>query len=256
MIVGLYQCRSPAGDVRLALDILEEALRHAAVADVDMLVMPELFLPGYRAGVNATLKADLQHEISGLDHRGVGLVLGMPEQRASQTHNSAFCYDGSGTLIATHQKLQPFGAAEAARFVAGTGHTIFDYMGIRFGVLICYDVEFPEHVRELARAGAQVILVPTANMMPFINVNQIIVPARAAENGVTIVYANYCGSEGDLDYTGHSIIAGPDGYALAAKGTGTGLCVAELPNGWSEHGIPLSTQIDDLNTVRVKRTTL
>ena len=86
-------------------------------------------------------------------------------------------------------------------------------------------------------------------MMPFVNVHHIAVPSRAMENGITIVYANYCGSEGDLDYTGLSGVFGPDGYPLAMKGQGEGLCVAELPGTWSEHGIPVATQLTDLRTV-------
>ena len=82
--------------------------------------------------------------------------------------------------------------------------------------------------------------------MPFVNVNQVMVPSRAAENGVTIVYANYCGSEKDLTYTGLSGIFGPDGYLLAGKGQRPGLCVADLPGAWREHDMPLSTQQSDL----------
>ena len=107
-------------------------------------------------------------------------------------------------------------------------------------------MEFPEHVRALARQGAEVLLVPTANMMPFTNVNQIMVPARAAENAISVVYANYHGAAGHLTYTGLSRIVGPDGFTLAQCKEGTGLCVAVVPEpGQSAQGIPPSTQLRD-----------
>ncbi len=122
---------------------------------------------------------------------------------------------------------------------------VFDFKGTRFGLMICYDIEFPEHVRALARAGAQVILTPTANMMPFVNVNRIGVPSRAYENAVTVVYANLTGNEGDLDYVGQSLIAGPDGLPLARMGDEEGLLVVDVPTGIGASGIPLSTQLTD-----------
>ncbi len=95
----------------------------------------------------------------------------------------------------------------------------------------------------------QTIIVPTANMKPFINVNQITVPARALESRLNIVYANYTGIEGDLDYVGHSAIFAPDGYLLGGKGFGEGLVVAEATDQPGENGIPLSTQFEDYRPV-------
>ena len=165
------------------------------------------------------------------------------------TLNSAYVFGASGSEIAKYRKIQLFGEDEKALYTPGNSYQTFDYLGVKFGLLICYDVEFPEHVRELARRGVDVVLVPTANMMPYVNSNLIMVPSRAVENGITIVYANYCGTEAHLDYVGLSTICGPDGYALACKGQNPGLIVAELPNGWSERDAPVSSQHNDLISV-------
>jgi predicted amidohydrolase len=69
--------------------------------------------------------------------------------------------------------------------------------GWKLGLLICYDLEFPENARRLALAGAELILVPTANMVPFDFVADVTVRARAFENQCYVAYANYCGHEGD-----------------------------------------------------------
>lgn len=248
MRVGLFQAPSPSGDLNAGLAVIESALARASGSGVEILVMPELFLPGYNA-VTATPPEGwdaVMPRLTELCARSrVALAIGLPEYTKDAVYNSAFVIGPDGAQIAKYRKVQLYGAREKALFQAGDQLVTFDYRGMRFGLLVCYDVEFPEHTRALARAGASVLLVPTANMVPFINVCLIQIPGRALESGLTIVYANYCGSEGDLDYVGHSIIAGPDGYPLGSKGTGAGLVVAELPDGIGENGIPLSTQLAD-----------
>lgn len=247
MRLGLYQATSPSGDIDAGLAVLNDALHQAKAASIDMLVLPELFLPGYQACVHGALGDTVidKAQAAAADH-GVALTIGLPEPRDGATFNSAFSFGSDGALLATYQKIQLFGPDEAGAFKAGSDYVVFDYKGVRFGLMICYDVEFPEHVRALKRLGAQAILVPTANMEPFSNVNQYLVPARAMENAVTVVYANYCGSEGALEYVGRSLIAGPDGHSLAVKGHAPGLAFADLPTGWREHDVPLSTQLQDL----------
>jgi predicted amidohydrolase len=75
--------------------------------------------------------------------------------------------------------------------------SIIEYGGLRIGILICYDVEFPENVRRLALAGAHLIAVPTA--LPATDQAGLIarkmVPVRAFENQLFIAYANHCGAD-------------------------------------------------------------
>ena len=100
--------------------------------------------------------------------------------------------------------------------------------GLKVGLLICYDVEFPEAVRALALAGADVVAVPTALIRPFDIVARTLVPARAYENQVYIAYAGLCGSEGGLGYCGLSCIVAPDGRDLARAGDDPALLLAEI----------------------------
>lgn len=253
MRLALYQATSPAGNIPAGLSVVDGALAGAAAAGADMLVMPEAFLPGYNAVTTAPPAgwAVVHPALADMCRRHrTGLTIGLPDYTDGAVFNTALTLADDGTQIASYRKIQLFGDAEAALYTPGDQLVTFDFRGTRFGLLICYDVEFPEHTRALARAGAEVILVPTANMMPFVNVNQIVVPARAAESAITIVYANYCGAEGALTYTGLSGIFGPDGYALAAKGTNSGLIVEDVPDGWSEHGIPAATQLTDLRPAK------
>ena len=101
----------------------------------------------------------------------------------------------------------------------------------KIGQLICYDVEFPENARQHALAGADIILCPTANPEPSSFINNTIIPCRAAENHVYIVYSNHAGGhsgiENGLEFSGESVIAG---------------C---FPFGKSDNRIPVSYSINE-----------
>lgn len=113
-------------------------------------------------------------------------------------------------------------------------------------MLICYDVEFAPHVAALAARGVEIILVPTANMMPYTHVMRATVPAIAANHGVAIAYANYCGIEGDLTYAGRSLIVGPLGEVAAQAGETPALLIADLPE---RNPALLSTQARDFRAL-------
>ncbi len=131
-----------------------------------------------------------------------------------------------------HRKVHLFGDVDRRLFVPNPQPpTAFDFDGARVGILICYDVEFPEAVRRLAADGARAVLVPTANMAGFDEVQQILVRARACENGCGVVYANYCGADDLFEYNGLSEICGPGGEVLAqASAEGEELVIADLPS--------------------------
>ena len=252
MKLGLYQCEAPDGDLGRGLAAIETALAEAAAAGVDMLTMPEVFLPGYASDISpppegmAAAMARLSEMVAA---HGVGLTIGVAEY-GERVWNTAYAYGRDGAVIASYRKVQLWAEREQALYDPGDALTLFEFEGRRLGILICYDVEFPEHTRALARAGAEAILVPTANPKPFANVNEVAVPARALESGLTIVYCNYTGVERGVEYGALSVIAGPDGRPLARMGEETGLIAADLP-GPDDPAMetPFSTQFEDLRPI-------
>jgi predicted amidohydrolase len=95
-------------------------------------------------------------------------------------------------------------------------------------MLICFDAEFPELARQLALAGADIILVATALGDQWSWVAQQMMPTRGYENGVYFVYANYAGVENGLAYLGASFIGSPLGQVLARAGTEEALLIAKV----------------------------
>lgn len=137
--------------------------------------------------------------------------------------------DAHGRSLCNYRKTHLFGELDRAMFSAGADHfPVVELDGWKVGLLICYDIEFPENARRLALGGAELILVPTANMAPYDFVCQVTVRARAQENQCYLVYANYCSSEDDIQYCGQSSIIGPDGSLLAMGGRDECLLLAEL----------------------------
>lgn len=244
LVVGAYQCTSPAGDLAKGLDRVERALSVAKERGVDLLTMPELLLPGYVAatrgppeGWQAAL-ARLQELVGA--HQ-TALVIGLPEYAGDAWYNTAVAFGPDGKVLARYRKIQLYGELERDAFCPGERYVTFDYRGHRLGLLVCYDVEFPEHVRALARQGCEAILVPTANMQPFDCVNRLLVPARAIENAITIAYANYSGSEAHLTFTGQSLVARGDDRVRRIE-TGEGLVSLATV---AEGELPLATQLED-----------
>jgi predicted amidohydrolase len=253
MRVALWQAASPAGDEALALAAIGGALAAAGAAGAEVLVAPELWLPGYNQPDIAALAQPRggPWQMALARHCAAarcGLVLGYAERDGDRIFNAALALDATGAELAQYRKIQLYGPREAALFTPGDRYVLFTLSGTRVAVLICYDVEFAPHVAALAAAGVEVILVPTANMLPFTHVGAATVPAMAANHGVSIVYANFCGAEGDLTYAGGSVIAGPHGEVLARAGAQPALLVVDLP---PRDPARLSTQAADLRLLQV-----
>lgn len=247
MRLALLQDQSPMGDLALALAQIDHATRGAGAIGASIVVLPEAFLPGYNHPKLRDLALHqtdpLFDQISGLCRaHNCGLVLGYAERDGDALFNAAIAIDAMGVTVARYRKIQLFGPREKALYQPGTQYAIFDLLGQRAAILICYDIEFAPHVAALAAKGVTLIFVPTANMVPFDHVVRHTVPAMAANYGITIVYANYCGTEGDLTYVGGSLIVSPHGEILAQAGQGPAQLAAEIP---SRDPTRISTQASD-----------
>ncbi|MDF2618520.1 MAG: Nitrilase/cyanide hydratase and apolipoprotein N-acyltransferase [Xanthobacteraceae bacterium] len=219
------------------LDRLEEAAARAAADGARLLVAPEMFLSGYNIGAQAagvaaeTVDGPSAARAADIARRhGIAICYGYPERgEDGAVYNSALLLDRDGKSLLNFRKTHLFGDLDRAMFAPGPGTAeIAALDGYRVGILICYDVEFPEAVRALALGGADLVLVPTANMTPYDAVSLFVVPARAFESELYVAYANRCGSEGELDYMGLSCVGNPNGGNLVLAGDGEELVFADL----------------------------
>lgn len=236
LTLALWQTPHPASTAE-ALRRLDAACAQARAQGAELLITPEMYLTGYAIGAERVAAlaepADgpLAQAVAGIAQRhGIAVVYGYPELNPhGRPFNAAQAIGPDGARLMNYRKTHLFGDLDRAQYSTGDAASqAFEWRGWRLGLLICYDVEFPETVRLLALQGADAVLVPTANMVPFDEVQRVLLPARALENRLFLAYANACGREGGLHYNGLSQVNAPDGTATAQAGAGETLLRATL----------------------------
>ena len=255
MRLAILQMQAKAGDVAANLARIERAAQDAAAQGADLLVAPELAVTGYGAGEAMTALAEpangpAARRLAALSARlGIALIVGFAERDGGTVWNSALYIDGNRAPV-TYRKAHLYGPYERGLFTpAPPTATVFEHRGVKTGMLICYDVEFPETVRRLAQAGVALVIVPTA--LPVSDHSELIarkmIPVRAFENQVFVAYANHCGADPLFSFAGQSVIAAPDGSLLAEAGaTGEALLIADIDPGEFAASAEANTYLRDL----------
>jgi predicted amidohydrolase len=227
--------RGVPGSMAESLATLDDAAARAVAQGARLLVTSELFLTGYALGdrmaeVAQAAGGPAARAVAALAARHrIAVAYGCPERDGDAVYNTVRLVGADGAPLAAYRKAHLFGEYERSVFTPGAEPVVQATVdGVRVGLLVCYDVEFPEPVRAHALAGTELLLVPTALMRPYEIVPQTIVPARAYENGIHIAYVNRCGPEGEYDFAGLSCLAGPDGVVRARAGSAPGLLVADV----------------------------
>ncbi|MEE1803681.1 carbon-nitrogen hydrolase family protein [Streptomyces sp. JV176] len=244
---ALLQSSGRPGSVDGGLRVLDEAAGRAAAAGAGLLVCPEMFLTGYAIGdavdrLAETADGPGSAAVAEIAVRhGLAVLYGYPERdpapASGAIYNSAQLIGPDGGRLANYRKTHLFGCFERTWFTPGD-HLVVqaELAGLRIGIMICYDVEFPENVRAHALAGTDLLLVPTAQMHPFQFVAESMVPVRAFENQMYVAYVNRtgeegtagAGAEGAFEFVGLSCLAGPDGAVRVRAGRGEELLLGEV----------------------------
>lgn len=257
MRLALLQMRAKPGDVEANLGRIARAAREAYAAGASLLVAPELALTGYGAGEAIRDLAEpadgpLARRLRRLSaEERIAILTGFAERDGADVYNSALFIDGEREPV-IYRKSHLYGDYERSLFRPGPPRAaVVEVSGLKLGILICYDVEFPENARRLAQAGARAVLVPTAlpasDHAAFIADRMIAV--RAFENQVFVAYANHCGTDRKFAYAGLSRIVAPDGSTLAAAGPrGEKLLVADIRPGDYAVSAERNTYLRDLVT--------
>ncbi|WP_149552542.1 carbon-nitrogen hydrolase family protein [Streptomyces marokkonensis] len=234
MRTALLQSSGRPGSVVENLKVLDAAAGRAAAAGAGLLVTPELFLTGYAIGDDLGRLAepadgDAADAVAETATRhGLAVAYGYPERDGDTVYNSVQLVSADGTRLANYRKTHLYGCFEREHFTPGERTVVqAELDGLTIGLMICYDVEFPENVRAHALAGTDLLLVPTAQLHPFQFVAESVVPVRAFENQMYIAYVNRVGREGEFEFVGLSTLAAPDGVARARAGRAEELVLAD-----------------------------
>ena len=210
----------------------------ATAAGAQLIVLPECAISGY--AMNGLEEA--RHMAEPLDGptttairnhcaaTGTYVAFGLLEREADALFNSAVLVGPRG-VVGRHRKAHIAPVAADMHVLPGDDIAVFEALGLRLGMMICYEVRFPEIARAMALQGAQVILV-LANWPTGADVNpDIMSPARAAENNVHLLAANRTGTEGALSFIGKSAIFAPSGQRMAQAGEDEQMLIARIMPG-------------------------
>jgi len=197
--------------------------------DADIVLFPEMFLGGYRIRRLQPLPPEAIARVGAAARAaGVSVVIGGPESVDGGLANSAFVFAPDGSPAGVYRKTHLFGAERGA-FVAGDELAPIEVAGRRLGVMVCFDVEFPEVARTLALRGADVLVTISANMEPFEDDHDAFVRSRALENERPHLYVNRTGTESGAVFVGRSQAVDAEGRVLAMAGDAPETLHVELP---------------------------
>jgi predicted amidohydrolase len=202
-----------AGNTARAVDAIESH------PDVDIAVFPELYLSGYTYRDLEVVARDpeceeLQEIAAAARDAGTAVVIGFAERHSKGVSISAACIDEEGSLAGVYRKTNLFDSESKAGFVEGEEFLILDLAGRRVAPLICFDIEFPEPARQVALAGADLLVTASANMDPFYIDHAVGTVARAHENRLPHLYTNLVGEGDGLTFVGASRSIAPTGETL------------------------------------------
>lgn len=228
-VVACCQVAPVVADLEANRVLLRGAVRGAADVGAQVIVLPELAASGYMFETSSELQAaaqtcegeTLQDWVSLAEELDVVIVGGFAEDgRDGRVYNSAALVDPTG-IRAVYRKAHLWNLEKADLFAAGsTAPPVVDTKVGRIGVMICYDLEFPEWVRGVAERGAELLCTPVN--WPLYPRPQgerpseiVRVQAAASGNRMAIACADRTGVERGQDWLGGSVIVDADGFPVS-----------------------------------------
>lgn len=180
-------------DIKHNLQTILKNIEEAADNNADILLLPECFLTGYNMPVTNGNALDNNNEYIRIIAEKAktyktGVVLTAFTKGKNKPRNTAFVINKCGRIIMEYSKVHTCDFADEACLESGNEFKVCDFHGVKLGIMICYDREYPESARILMLKGAEIILVPNdcLSMTPRVQA----LSTRAYENMVGIAMAN------------------------------------------------------------------
>ena len=214
MNVSIVQFSPQLGNIASNIEQINLLLK--GCTNSDLIILPELANSGYNfqsfeeafnCSVNSS-KSDFIDFLKDISFStNSGIICGINERVGKHLFNSAV-YLNDGKFVGLYRKLHLF-ADEFKYFEPGdVGLPIFNYNGLKFGILICFDWAFPEIWRYLALKDVNLVCHPSNLVLPYA---QNVIPSYSIINRIYIATANRIGTEHGITFSGNSIISDPDG---------------------------------------------
>lgn len=162
---AVLQKRSLNGELSGNTDTVIENMELAAKNGADILLLPECFIMGYHLPIeNRDALPDDSEYIgrirSAAQRLKIGVVASAFTKGAVKPRNSAFVIGKDGNVLMKYSKVHTCDFSDERCLESGDEFKVCDFHGVKIGVMICYDREYPESARVLMLKGAEIILVP------------------------------------------------------------------------------------------------
>jgi len=222
MQVELVQLAGRDGDTAHNLAAALEAIAGCA-AGTRLLVFPETYLTGFPTAENIAALAEpldgpsLQAIRRAAGERGLAVAIGIAENDNGRFYNTTVLLDGDA-IVLKYRKTHLW-ASDRGVFEPGDRYATALLDDVRVGLLVCFDIEFPESARALGELGAELLIVTNGNMDPYGPTHRTAIMARAMENQAYAVMTNRVGDgDGGLVFAGGSAVVDPSGTLLLEAG--------------------------------------
>lgn len=243
-------------NIERVLKLLDDL--EASGARLDLICLPELFtlrafddvpdINDFIEPSNGPLEQELARRAAAL---GSYLVAGsfLRQEPSGDVHNESVVFDRDGSVLGRYRKTHLFdapGHRESHVATPGDELVIFDADFGTVGIVICYELRFPEVARQLALAGASVLAVP--NSWPIDGLTmasdqlRILLQGTALQNLCFILHANQFGRVGTLELCGRSCVVDPKGEIVLQASDSEQVVVGRI-------------DLDRVAEMRAKRTT-
>jgi predicted amidohydrolase len=212
-------------DIETALACIERYAHRAEAYGASLLCFPECFLQGYLTAEGQARRHALQLSspafasvLARLAKSAPMIVFGVIEVDEGAIFNTAVVVH-AGRLIGRYRKMHLLPGE--GLYTVGTDCPIFEVAGLKFGINICFDTQFPEASAALSARGAKLILCPANNMMQRPIAEQWkyrhneMRARRARENRLWVISSDVTGERGDRISYGPTSAIDPDGRVVA-----------------------------------------
>jgi deaminated glutathione amidase len=236
-------CQVPvSSDPAVNLGRAKAALGDAAAGGAELAVFPEGTQARFGSDLRSIAEPTDGSFCTGLaeaarDH-GIAVIAGVYEPGpGDRVYNTAVAFDARGNMTAAYRKIHLFdalGQRESDQIAPGDEPVIAEIGGLRVGILICYDIRFPEHARALAGGGADLIVVPACWAAGLFKEEHwvTLVRARAIENTVWVAAADQVPDRSEPPTrsptgSGRSMLVDPMGVVRLDLGPRAGVAVGD-----------------------------
>jgi len=196
-------------------------IENAAMEKPDVIVLPEMWTTGFYfnkikeiSDIDGIPTLNLMKDMA--KKYNINIIAGSFANIIEEKfYNSAFVINRNGEIVASYNKIHLFKSMqENEYFTSGDEICIFEIEGIKCGLIICYDLRFPELTRRLVLQGIKILFVPAQWPSKRIEHWNILLRARAIENQIFIVACNIAGEDEQDVFNGNSMIISPKGEII------------------------------------------